>query len=70
MRVKWTAIYPNPPEISRNKYYEYKINDNSVQVFGDGLTIDYTIEQFKEFFSPELETWNDILKETKKKDKI
>lgn len=67
MRVKWTAIYPNPTEISRDKYYEYKIDNNIACVYGDGLVLDYTIEQLKEFFSPEIGTWNDVLKETKKK---
>jgi len=67
MRIRWTAIYPNPTEISRDKYYEYKIENNIVQVFGDGLVLEYTIEQLKEFFSPETGTWNDIFKETNKK---
>jgi len=68
MRIRWTAIYPNPTEISRDKYYEYKIENNIAYVQGDGLTLDYTIEQLKEFFTPEVGNWDNILKETKKKE--
>jgi len=67
MRIRWTAIYPNPTEISRDKYYKYKIENDIAHVFGDGLTLNYTIEQLKEFFSPESGTWDDVFKITKKK---
>lgn len=67
MRIKWTTIYPNPDEILRNKYYEYKIDGNIAYVYGDGLILEYTIEQLKDFFSPEIGLWDDVFKEKKKK---
>lgn len=52
-RCKWDCVYPNPSEISRQKYYDYQIDGDIVLVDGDGEVFDYTIEQFKEFFVPE-----------------
>jgi len=62
MRIKWIAIYPNPNEISRNKYYEYKLKNDVAQVFGDGLVLNYTISQLKEFFELEVGNWEDVFK--------
>ena len=50
-RVKWDCVYPNPLELSRNKYYDYKEDKKIIYVYGDnGVVFDYTIEQFTEFF--------------------
>jgi len=66
MRIKWVSNFPNPVEISRMKYYEFEIKGDVVLVKGDGLVIDYTIEQFKELFTPEIGNWEDIFKVVKK----
>jgi len=50
-RVKWDCVFPNPLELDRNKYYDYKEDKKIIYVYGDkGVVFDYTIEQFTEFF--------------------
>jgi len=61
--VKWDCIYPNPLEISRNKYYKYKIDGDIVYIYGDGMELEYTVDQLKEFFCLEVGNWDDLLKE-------
>jgi hypothetical protein len=65
MRIKWTSSFPNPPEVSRFRYYNYKIKDNVVYVQADDAVIDYTVSQLKEFYTPEVGSWEDIFKTQK-----
>lgn len=67
--IKWTSKYPNPVEVSRDKYYEYEIDKDTALVYGDGLIIDYTLDQLKELYSPETGSWEQILKPKAKDDK-
>lgn len=59
-RVRWECIYPNPPEILRSKWYNIEINGDTVIVYGDGLDLEYTVSQFKEFFVTEVGKIEDL----------
>lgn len=52
-RVVWDCIYPNPECISRQKYYNYEVNGNTVVIFADGRNYNCTKDQFLEFFRAE-----------------
>ena len=66
MRIVWDCIYPNPNCISRDKYYTYEIGSNGrVTVTADGCIWECTKAQLKEFFRPEVGTWDDIFKTEK-----
>ena len=66
-RVRWDCIYTNPTEISRMKWYDFKINGDKVLVYGDeGIVFDYTIDQFKTCFTPEIGKMSDIFTVEKK----